>query len=261
MGRGAARGAILLAFALAASGLAAGGIPPGERKSGFETMSQELQTLQRDDLANPAMLTAADGERLWRLAPGAAPSGSPSCQSCHGEASVSMRGVSARYPAFDAARGGPLRLSARIAQCRTQRQGAPAVSADLIALEAHVALQSRGMSLSSVDDPRLAPALAEGRVQFFRRRGQLDLSCAQCHDDNHGRRLGGSVIPQGHPTGYPLHRLEWQATDTLSRRIRNCLTGVRAEPLPPDGPEATALELYLRHRAAGMASDAPGVRP
>jgi sulfur-oxidizing protein SoxA len=172
-----------------------------------------------------------------------------------------MRGVSLRYPAFDAAKAGPIRLSGRIAQCRTQRQGAPAASAELTALEAHVALQSRGLALEPVDDPRLAPALAEGRAQFFRRRGQLDLSCAQCHDDNHGKRLGGSVVPQGHPTGYPLHRLEWQATDTLSRRIRNCLTGIRAEPLAADGPEAAALELYLRHRAAGMASDAPAVRP
>jgi sulfur-oxidizing protein SoxA len=257
MGPGRARGAILLAFGLAASGLAAGEIPPGERKSGFETMSAELQAIQKDDLASPAMLTAAEGERLWREAPG----GAPSCRSCHGEAPVSMPGVSARYPAFDAARGGPLRLSARIAQCRTQRQGAPAASADLIALEAHVALQSRGMALAPVDDPRLASALAEGRAQFVRRRGQLDLSCAQCHDDNHGRKLGGSIIPQGHPTGYPLHRLEWQGTDTLARRIRNCLTGIRAEPLEPDGPEGAALELYLRHRAAGMASDAPGVRP
>jgi sulfur-oxidizing protein SoxA len=257
MGRGFQRAAWLLVGALAASGLAAEGIPPGERKSGFETMSAELQALQRDDLANPAMLAAAEGERLWRTAPGAA----PSCQSCHGEASVSMRGVSARYPAFDQARTGPLRLSSRVAQCRTLRQGAPATGADLIALETYVALQSRGMALDPVDDARLVPALAEGRAQFFRRRGQLDLSCAQCHDDNHGKRLGGSVIPQGHPTGYPLHRLEWQGTDTLARRIRNCLTGIRAEPLAPDGPEATALELYLRHRAAGMPSDAPAVRP
>jgi sulfur-oxidizing protein SoxA len=257
MERRFSRAVLLLAGTLAASGLAAEGIPPGERKSGFETMSRELQALQRDDLANPALLTAAEGERLWRTAPGAA----PSCQSCHGDASVSMRGVSVRYPAFDAIRGRSLRLSSRIAECRTQRQGAPAAGADLIALETYVALQSRGMALAPVDDPRLAPALSEGRAQFFRRRGQLDLSCAQCHDDNHGKRLGGSVIPQGHATGYPLHRLEWQGTDTLARRIRNCLTGIRAEPLEPDGAEATALELYLRHRAAGMASDAPAVRP
>jgi sulfur-oxidizing protein SoxA len=257
MRQGFPRAAFLLALALASSGSAAEGIPAAERKSGFETMSAELQALQRDDLANPAMLTAAEGEMLWRAAPGTA----RSCQSCHGEASISMRGVSTRFPAFDAARGGALRLSSRIAECRTRRQGALAASGELIALEAFVALQSRGMALAPAGDPRLAPALAEGRAQFFRRRGQLDLSCAQCHDDNHGKRLGGSVIPQGHPTGYPLHRLEWQGTDTLARRIRNCLTGVRAEPLAPDGAEATALELYLRHRAAGMPSDAPAVRP
>ena len=45
-----------------------------------------------------------------------------------------------------------------------------------------------------------------------------------------GRRLGGSPIPQAHPTGYPIYRLEWQGLGSLQRRLRDCMTGVRAEP-------------------------------
>ncbi len=48
---------------------------------------------------------------------------------------------------------------------------------------------------------------------------------------------------------------------SLQRRLRNCLTGIRAEPWPPGAPELVKLELYLMSRAAGMAMDAPGVRP
>lgn len=100
-----------------------------------------------------------------------------------------------------------------------------------------------------------------GRAQFERRQGQLDLACAHCHDARAGERLGGATIPQGHPTGYPIYRLEWQSLGSLQRRLRNCLSGMRAELLPFGAREATELELFLAWRARGMASDAPAVRP
>jgi sulfur-oxidizing protein SoxA len=103
--------------------------------------------------------------------------------------------------------------------------------------------------------------LQQGAALFAQRMGQLDLSCAQCHDERAGQRLGGSVIPQGHATGYPIYRLEWQGMGSLQRRLRNCMTGVRAEPFAYGAPEMVALELYLAHRARGMVVEAPAVRP
>ena len=91
--------------------------------------------------------------------------------------------------------------------------------------------------------------------------GQLNLSCAQCHDRLAGQRLAGSTIPQAHPNGYPLYRLEWQGMGSLYRRLRNCLTGVRAEPFPPDSPELVTLSLYLAWRANGLKVETPAVRP
>jgi sulfur-oxidizing protein SoxA len=87
------------------------------------------------------------------------------------------------------------------------------------------------------------------------------LSCAQCHDDNAGQRLAGSVIPQAHPTGYPLYRLEWQGVGSLQRRLRNCMVGVRSEPFPYGSAEYIALELFLMRRADGMLLETPAVRP
>jgi sulfur-oxidizing protein SoxA len=86
-------------------------------------------------------------------------------------------------------------------------------------------------------------------------------SCAQCHDANSGRQLAGNVIPQAHPTGYPLYRLEWQSLGSLQRRLRNCLTGIRAEAYELGAPELVDLELFLMWRARGMPVEAPGVRP
>ena len=99
-----------------------------------------------------------------------------------------------------------------------------------------VAHQSRGLPIASAADERLQPFVQRGRELYERRQGQLALSCADCHDRHRGQRLGGSVIPGADPTGYPIYRLEWQAMGSLQRRLRNCMTGVRAEPYPFNSP-------------------------
>jgi sulfur-oxidizing protein SoxA len=231
------------------------------RRSGFDEMSPQTQAMQRDDTQNPAMLFVADGEALWRRPAGGE---GRSCASCHADARASMRGVAARYPAFDASLARPVTLGERIDLCRTRRQQADAwrpESAERLALEAFVALQSRGQPIAPPEDPRLAPFRARGEAHYRQRIGQLDLACAQCHDDHAGQRLGGSPIPQGHPTGYPVYRHEWQALGSLQRRLRGCYGGVRAEPPPYGAIELVELELYLATRAAGMKVESPAVRP
>ncbi len=232
-----------------------------ERRSGFADMSAATQAMQADDAANPGMLWVLDGEGRWSRKAGRT---ERSCADCHGEAAASMRGVAARYPAIDAERGEAVDLAGRIALCQTRHQEAtpaPRESEASLALTAFVAHQSRGLPIAPPDDPRIALLQAEGAALYRMRRGQLNLSCAQCHDDNAGRRLAGSVIPQGHPTGYPLYRLEWQGLGSLQRRLRGCTTGVRAESFAPGSHDAIALEAYLMSRAAGMPVETPAVRP
>ena len=230
------------------------------RKSGAEFMSAQNQALQRDDNANPAMLWVKDGEAQWSRKAGAA---DKSCADCHA-AAQSMRGVAVRYPAFDEASNAPVNLQQRIEICRVKHQRAAPLafeSQPLLNLESYVALQSRGMPLMPPIDARLATARANGKARYMQRIGQLDLACTQCHDRHAGGKLGGSTIPEAHPTAYPLYRLEWQALGSLQRRLRNCMTGVRAEPYALGSAELVELELYLHERAAGMKSEAPGVRP
>ena len=241
--------------------LRAGAAGSEARRSGFDDMTPELQAMQRDDALNPALLWVRDGEAAWSRVAGGA---SRSCASCHGDATASMRGVAARYPAFDAASSGPLDLAGRINACRVRHEGAPALareSDELLALEAWVAFQSRGLPLAPDADPRLEPFRAAGERLWSQRMGQLDFSCAQCHDGPAGQRLGGSTIPQAHPTGYPVYRLEWQTLGSLQRRLRGCMSGVRAEPFAFDARELVDLELYLARRAAGLPVEAPAVRP
>ena len=252
--------AVVVGASLGASVIAAE-IPPSERKSGYDLMAREIRTMQDDDTANPATLWVLDGEALWTRKAGSA---GKSCADCHGEARSSMKGVAARYPAFDATRGRPINLEQRINICRADQQKATPFaleSKDLLALEAYVGRQSSGMPIAIADDARLQPFLDAGRDMFNQRQGQLNLSCAQCHDDNWSQKLAGAVIPQGHANGYPLYRLEWQTLGSLQRRLRNCLVGMRAVSYALGAPEYVDLELYLMWRARGMPVETPAVRP
>jgi L-cysteine S-thiosulfotransferase len=240
---------------------AASEIPLSERKSGYELMGGETRAMQDDDTANPAMLWVLDGEALWNRKRGGA---EKSCADCHGDARVSMKGVAARYPDFDDARARPVDLEQRINICRAERQRAtplPFEGKELLALTAYVAMQSRGMPIESKDDERMAPFLRAGRDMFNLRQGQINLSCALCHEDNWGGKLASAPIPQAHPTGYPLYRLEWQTLGSLQRRLRNCLVGMRAESYAYGAPEYVNLELFLMWRARGMKVETPAVRP
>ncbi len=245
----------LVAPLLLCAGIAAAGeIAPADRRSDSVLMRPELRAMQDDDSANPGMLAVLDGEALWNA-------GDKPCASCH---PGGMRGVAARYPAIDAALGRPVDLEMRINLCRTRHQNAapfPYESKELLALSAYVAHQSKGLPIAVADDAATHPFIVEGRALFTRRQGQLNLSCAQCHDDNWGKSLAGATVPQGQPTGYPIYRLEWQGMGSLQRRLRACLAGMRAEPYPYGAPEYAALELFLAFRARGLAMETPAVRP
>jgi sulfur-oxidizing protein SoxA len=236
-------------------------LPLAERRSGYEFMGRETRAMQDDEATGPAALWLLDGETLWARKAGAA---GKACAECHGEASNGMKGVAARFPVFDSSINKLINLDQRINLCRTEKQKAPAFALegrDLLALSAYVGRQSRGLPIEIAVNEKTRPFLEAGRASFNRRQGQLNLSCAQCHDANWGKSLAGTPIPQAHPTGYPLYRLEWQSMGSLQRRLRNCMIGVRAEPYEYGAPEYVELEFYLMRRARGMRLETPAVRP
>jgi sulfur-oxidizing protein SoxA len=252
--------AMLLAAALAPP-LLAGEIPASERRSGFSFMTPQTQAIQNDDTSNPGMLWAKDGEVLWNSKVGAA---DKSCADCHGDARTTMHGVAAHYPDFDAEESRPVNLEQRINLCRTRHQQASVLhdeSHELLALTAFIGAQSRGLPIKPNVDKNLEPFLEQGRALFMQRQGQLNLGCANCHDDNWDKHLAGSAITQAQPTGYPEYRLEWQTLGSLERRMRNCMIGTRAQPYDYGALEMVELELYLMSRAAGMPVETPAVRP
>lgn len=229
------------------------------RQSSYALMSPENRAMQDDPSQNPATFWVLDGESLWQT-----PSGKRqvACAKCHGDDASSMKGVAASFPKFVGSK--LLSLSDQVNVCRQARQeGEPYAheSKPLLALTSYIGQQSKGLPITIEKTALNAVALEAGRTLFYERLGQLNLSCAQCHADRSGQKLGGNPIPQGHPTAYPLYRLEWQSVGSLQRRLRNCMTGVRAEPFALGSKELVELELFLMWRARGMLMETPGVRP
>jgi sulfur-oxidizing protein SoxA len=252
---------IIAALFLAPAAALAAEIPLDQRRSDSDFISADTRAMQNDDTANPGLLAVLDGETLWNEKAGAS---EKSCADCHGDAAVSMKGVAARYPAFAPELGRPVDLEQQINLSRTVDQKAsplPFESKELLALTAYVARQSHGLPIAVEETAQSKPLIAAGRAIFEGRQGQLDLACAQCHDDNWGKRLAGNPIPQAQPTGYPIYRLEWQELGSLQRRLRDCMSAMRAEPYAYGAPELVDLEFFLMWRARGMAIETPAVRP
>jgi L-cysteine S-thiosulfotransferase len=230
------------------------------RKSATEFLSPDLKAQQADDGANPGMLWVSQGAKLWSTPPTGA---AKSCAGCHGDDAASMKGAATRYPQVDATSGQLLNLEGRINQCRITRQNQPALAYEtdeLLGLTAFVAHQSRGQPLAVKTDGPAAPFYEAGKVFYFERQGQLNVSCAQCHDDRVGNRLRGDIISSGLTGAYPAYRLDWQKAGSLHRRLRACSLGVRAVQLPAGSAEYLALELYLNGRGAGTPIETPGIR-
>jgi sulfur-oxidizing protein SoxA len=230
-----------------------------QRQSTTALMTPSNQAMQKDMSLNPALFWVMDGEALWadRNNPSA-----KACADCHQDEKQSMKGVAATFP--KRVQGKLQNLEGQINQCRTSRQQSPAFAYEsklLLALSTLIAYQSRGLPISASTDPAIEPDYKKGQSVYFQRLGQLNLSCAQCHDDRAGLKLASSTIPQGHPTAYPIYRIEWQGMGSLQRRLRNCVSAVRAEQYAYGSPELLALELYLMRRANGMQIESPGVRP
>ena len=238
LGRGRSECRLRISIFISAASISAGmprappTFPSIVRRSDSDFVSADTRAMQDDDTANPAMLVVLDGETLWNTKAGET---HQSCADCHGDAAKSMKGVAARYPSFAAELGRPVDLEQQINLSReTDQKAAPLAfeSKELLALTAYIARQSRGMPVAVKDDALAKPFIDAGRAIFEQRQGQLDLSCAQCHDDNWGKKLAGNLVPQAMATGYPIYRLEWQEVGSLQRRLRNCLRNRHARPEP-----------------------------
>ena len=228
--------------------------------SGYAFMEPATRELQDDDFLNPAMFLVEAGTGLWDQPwlPGGA-----TCRSCHQDIVADMRGVATRYPQIDADSGRLVNLEMKInTEIQSKSGGVPLTEGaqDLLAVSALIGFQSRGMPMAVAVTPDTQPWIDKGEQIFQTRRGQLNLSCANCHQDHWGEKLRGDTISQGQINDFPIYRLAWGEVGSRQRMFTWCMESVRSEPFAYGSDAFLALEIYLAVRGTGLLVETPGVR-
>ena len=176
------------------------------------------------------------------------------------------KGIRQNYPYFDSKTGQIKTLEQEINECRT-KNGEKALGwkkGDIAAISAYMASTSNGKKLNVKipNDPRALAAYERGKLHFYAKRGQLNLSCANCHYDNAGRMVRADTLSPalGHPTHFPVYRLKWSGLGTIHRRYGGCNKQVRAKPFKAQSDEYKALEYFHTYMSNGISVNAPSSR-
>ena len=230
-----------------------------EVRSGWTFRSAETQAMQMDDFDNPGMLAVESAMSDFTTAMG--PDGE-SCASCH-DGPESLSNVRATYPQWDEEAGEVQTVEMQVNECITERMGAEPWgynSTEMINMSGLISWAGRGEIVDIAIDGPAAETWEMGRDLYYARTGQLELSCANCHEDNYDNFIRAYHLSQGQLTGFPTYRLKDARLVSVHSRFRGCVRDTRAETYAVGSPEFVALELYVMSRGNGLSVEGPAVR-
>jgi sulfur-oxidizing protein SoxA len=227
--------------------------------SGWLFRGTETRAMQADDFDNPGMLFVEQAEDVWNTVDG---SEDKSCASCHG-ASEEMAGVKAVYPKWNETAGEVRTIEMQVNDCRENQMGAEKwgyTSGNMVNMTALLASVSRGMPVNVAIDGPAQSVWEDGKELYYTRTGQLEMSCANCHEDNYGSMIRADHLSQGQINAFPVYRLKNTKLNAVHSRFKGCVRDTRAETYSPGSPEFIALELYVSSRGNGLSVEGPSVR-
>lgn len=227
--------------------------------SGWRFRSDETQAFQTDDFENPSMIWVEAAAEVWDTPEG---SEGKACASCH-EDVESMKGVRAVYPKWNETEGKVRTLEHQINDCRENRMGAETWKydgGDMTNMVALISSVSRGMPVNVAIDGPAQSTWEKGKEIYYTRYGQLELSCANCHEDNYGNMIRADHLSQGQINGFPTYRLKNTKLNAVHARFKGCIRDTRAHTFKPGSDEFVALELYVASRGNGLSVEGPSVR-
>ncbi len=174
--------------------------------------------------------------------------------------------IAHRYPFFDKKSGKVITLEASINACREANGEKPLKyqKGAMADVSAYMNYTSRGnlINVEIPDDPRAMALYKEGKAQFYAKRGQMNMACADCHIYNAGNKVRADLLSPalGQASGFPVYRSKWGGMGTLHRRYGGCNKQVRSKPYKPQGPEYTALEYFHTYMSNGLEMNGPSAR-
>jgi len=174
--------------------------------------------------------------------------------------------VKQNYPFFDTKTGNLVTLEGAINKCRVDNAEKPLKykKGAIAQIGAYMAYNSRGktINVSIPDDKRALDIYNRGKKHFYAKRGQLNMSCADCHFYNSGNRIRAENLSPalGQPSGFPVYRSKWGSLGTLHRRYGGCNKQVRAKPFKAQSDEYKALEYFHTYMSNGLKWNGPSSR-
>jgi L-cysteine S-thiosulfotransferase len=218
-----------------------------------------------DPTNNPAVLLAEAAEAQWAAK---GPAGK-ACADCHaGGPAAAMKGVATRYPRHVAQVRRVMSVEDFLAVHGPETTGTPLpVEGDAnLNMTVLVKMASNGMPVAvDVESPRARAALLRGRATFYRRVGERNHACADCHTPEKGANkfLGGRLLGDA-TEGLTRHFPTWRTSATqlwdIRKRFQWCMTPLGMNMLAADAVEYAELELFLASFDRGKPMSVPGIR-
>ena len=227
--------------------------------SGWLFREDETRSLQKDDFDNPGMVFVDRGLDTWNSAIG---KNGQSCADCH-QGPESLAGLRAVIPRVDATSGKLMIMEDYINSCVTERMELEpwgVTSNQMKDMLAVISLQSRGHPVNVAIDGAAQTYWEKGKEIYYTRFGQLEMSCASCHEDNYGRMIRADHLSQGQVNGFPTYRLKDAGLVSAQQRFVGCVRDTRAETFKAGSDEFKALELYVASRGNGLSVEGVSVR-
>jgi sulfur-oxidizing protein SoxA len=192
-----------------------------------------------------------------------------------------LEGASSRLPRYFPDTDKVQDLESRLLTCMVQLQGfnrddivkraiSPAGSngSDVEALALYITSRSNGMKMNvSLSHQREYDAYKAGEYLFYRRSGQTDFACVQCHGEANKRIRLQDLIHmtdkkkmQEVVSTWPAYRGAHFVIRTMQWRLYDCFWQMRLPELTYASDVSIALTTYLHYQGNGAVVKVPGFK-
>lgn len=241
-----------------------------------DPMALGRQMLMED---NPGELWIDRGKKLFHDKRGPKNASLEQCD--FGLGAGKLEGASVKLPRYFADTGKVQDLESRLLTCMVELQGfereellkraiSPAGSngSDAEAMALYITSRSNGMKMNvALDHPKVREIYKAGEQLFYRRSGQTDFSCIQCHGESNKRiRLQELVNMterkqiQEVVSTWPGYRGAHFVVRTMQWRLYDCFWQMRLPELGYVSDTSIALTTYLHYQGNGAVIKVPGFK-
>ena len=228
---------------------------------------------------NPGELWIERGKQLFHEKRGPRKASLEQCD--FGLGPGKLEGASARLPRYFSDTDTVQDLESRLLTCMVQLQGfnredvvrraisRPATDgSDVEALALYITSRSNGMKMNvSLSHQKEYDAYKAGEYLFFRRSGQTDFACVQCHGEAGKRIRLQDLIHMTDKKGvqevvstWPAYRGAHFVVRTMQWRLYDCFWQMRLPELKYASDTSIALTTYLHYQGNGVVIKVPGFK-